>query len=292
MDGVSYGEVCMIHRVVAASLAGALFVGCLTSVLCAQEVEATQQNRYLGDRFAIRIIGGVVIFNTDVAAGRSLGALIDLEDLLGFDESISTFGVDGFWRFSKNRKHTLHLRYGNFDRSAFKSVVGTVPIFDIDFVGDITSEFVNQVGILEYQYSFTNRDKTEAGITAGLGFFKYELGLSGSVILDDDPDRSEFRSERVGVVAPVPAFGFYINQALRPNLILEIRASAIDLEVGEHSGRIFNTWAAVTWFFNRHVGIGAGLSGADIAYEQKTGKERLKVELRQNSINLNLSLVF
>ncbi len=282
----------MIRRAVAWSVAVVFILIGMAPMVGAQDAEDTQQNRLLGDRFAIRLIGGLVDLNTDVAAGRGLGALINLEDILGFDETISSFGIDGFWRFSKNRKHALRLRYGNFDRSASTAVSGTVPIFDVEFAGEIASEFVNQVGTLEYQYSFTNSDKTEAGITAGLAFFKYELGLTGSVILDNDPDRTDFRSERVGVVAPVPAVGFFINQALRPNLILEIRTSAIDLELGEHSGRIFNTWGAVTWFFTRHVGIGLGLSGSDVAYEQTSAGERIKVDLRQSSVNANLSLVF
>ena len=282
----------MIRRAAVTSLAVfVLLLGVAPAVL-AQDSDQTQQNRYLGDQFAIRIIGGLVDLNTDVAAGRGLGALIDIEEFLGFDESITTFGIDGLWRFSKNRKHALHLRYGNFDRSAYKAVSGTVPIFDVEFAGEIASEFVNQVGILEYQYSFTNSAKTEAGITAGLAFYKYELALAGNIMVDNDPDQSEFRSESVGVIAPVPAIGFYINQALRPNLILEIRTSAIDLEIGEHSGRIFNTWGAITWFFTQHVGVGVGLSGADIAYEQKTDDKRIKVDIRQSTLNFNLSFVF
>jgi hypothetical protein len=282
----------MVRRAAVTSLVVVvLLVGFAPTVL-AQEAEETQQNRYLGDRFAIRIIGGLVNLNTDVAAGRGLGALIDIEDLLGFDESITTFGIDGFWRFSANRKHALRLRYGNFDRSAYKAVSGTVPIFDVDFVGEIASEFINQVGILEYQYSFTNSAKTEAGISAGFAFYRYELALAGNIMIDNDPDQTEFRSERVGVVAPVPAVGFYVNQALRPNLILELRTSFIDLEIGAHNGRIFNTWGAITWFFTQHVGVGVGVSGSDIAYEKKTGDERLKVDIRQSTINFNLSFVF
>ena len=89
----------MVRRAAVTSLVVVvLLVGFAPTVL-AQEAEETQQNSYLGDRFAIRIIGGLVDLNTDVAAGRGLGALIDIEDLLGFDESITSFGFDGFWRF-------------------------------------------------------------------------------------------------------------------------------------------------------------------------------------------------
>ncbi len=266
-------------------LAVLLLLATLAPVATAQEGEET---RYLGDRFSIRIIGGLVDLNTDVTAGRGLGALIDLEDDLGFDERISTFGLEGFYRFTENRKHMIRFGYGNFDRDARAVIEGSVPILDLEFFGEVASQFVNQVAQFEYQYSFINNGKTEAGITAGLAVFKYELALAGGVVINDDPDGSNFRSESVGVIAPVPTFGFFINQALRNDLILEIRTSAIDLSFGEHSGRVFSTWASLTWFFSRHVGVGLGLFGSDVAYE-KEGREKIKVDI---PINANLTFVF
>ena len=126
---------------------------------------AAEATRILDDRFSLRIMGGLVDLNTDVAAGRSLGALIDLEDVLGFDESITTFGLTGFWRFTKSGKNAIKFRYGNFDRDAYKAVEGTVPIFDVNFRGEVASDFVNQILTLEYQYSFVNNGKTEAGFS-------------------------------------------------------------------------------------------------------------------------------
>ncbi len=255
----------MARSTVVSVLAILLLLATLTPVATAQEHNESEETRYLGDRFSIRIVGGLVDLNTDVAAGRGLGALIDLEDVLGFDEQISTFGLDGLYRFTKNRKHAIRFRYGNFDRDAYAVIEGTVPILDLEFTAEVASEFVNQVAILEYQYSFINNGKTEAGISAGLAFYRYELALAGEVVIDDDPDQTEFRSESVDVIAPVPGFGFFINQTLRKNLILEIKTSFIDLDIGKHSGRIFSTWASLTWFFSRHVGVGLGLSGSDVA---------------------------
>jgi hypothetical protein len=277
------------HRILVLLMAVIVVVG---SVADAQDREEARDTRVLDDRFSIRLLGGLVDLNTDVAAGSSLGALIDLEDVLGFDESIATFGLEGMWRFSKNRRHGLRFKFGNFNRDACKAVEGTVPILDLDFLGEIASNFVNQVGTLEYQYSLVNHDKTEAGISAGLAFYRYELELAGQIMIDNDPDQAEFRTESVGVIAPVPAVGFYINQALRPDLILEIRTSFIDLELGEHNGRIFSTWGSLTWYFSRHFGVGVGLSGSDVLYDKNSGSERIKVELRQSSINFSLSAVF
>jgi len=263
-----------------------------TVPVMAEEIEETQVNRVLGDKFSIRLIGGLVDLNSDVAAGSSLGALIDLEDILGFDEQIATFGLEGLWRFSKNRKHSLRLRYGNFDRDAYAAVEATVPILDVKFFGEISSSFVNQVTVVEYQYSFINHHKTEAGVTAGFAIYNYELALAGRIVVEDDPELAEFRSEKVGVIAPVPAVGFFINQALLQNLILEIRTSFIDLEIGEHNGRIFTTWGSVTWYFASHWGIGIGLSGSDVVYEKNSGRERIRVDLRQSAMTLNVTAVF
>lgn len=281
----------MARSAVVSALAVFFLLTILVPVATAQQSEEIQETRYLGDRFSIRIVGGIVDLNTDVAAGRGLGALIDLEDVLGFDEQISTFGFDGLYRFTKNRKHAIRFKYGNFDRDASAVLEGSVPILDLEFTSEVESRFVNQVATVEYQYSFINNGKTEAGILAGLAFFKYELALAGEVVIDDDPDRAEFRSESVGVVAPVPGFGFFINHALRKDLILEFRTSAIDLSFGEHNGRVFSTWASLTWFFSRHVGVGLGLSGSDVAYE-KAGSTKIKVDIRQSTINANLTFVF
>jgi hypothetical protein len=281
----------MARSAVVSVLAVFLLLATLVPVATAQENEASGETRYLGDRFAIRIVGGLVDLNTDVAAGRGLAALIDLEDVLGFDDQISAFGLEGFYRFSKNRKHTIRFRYGNFDRDAYAVLEGSVPILDLEFTAEVASEFVNQVAILEYQYSFINNGKTEAGISAGLAFYKYELALAGQVVINDDPDRTEFRGESVNVIAPVPGFGFFINQALTKELILEIKTSFIDLEIGEHNGRIFSTWVSLTWFFSRHVGVGVGLSGSDVSYE-KSGETKIKVDIRQSTINANLTFVF
>ena len=132
----------------------------------AGEPEKPQQNRYLGDRWSVRLFGNLSELTSDVSVGRELGALINLEELLGFDDQITTWGLDAFYRFSKNRKHTIRIVYVDCSRDAYAAVSGTIPIFDVEFLGEIDSSFGNQVGTVTYQYSFTNTNKTEAGICA------------------------------------------------------------------------------------------------------------------------------
>jgi len=260
-------------------------------VATAEESGESQENRFLGDRWNVRLFGNLSDLTSDVSAGRELGALINLEELLGFDEQMTTWSFDAFYRFSENGKHTIRIGYVDFSRDAYAAIAGTVPIFDVEFLGEVDSEFGNQVGTVTYQYSFTNTRKTEAGIIAGVGFYKYSLALTGRYILDNDPSLEEFGSRSENVIAPVPTVGFFVNYALMPNLILDLRTSAINLSIGAHQGRVFNTFGNVTWYFLRNFGVGLGLSSSDVVYENTGGKNRIKVDLRQTSFTLNASLV-
>jgi len=258
----------------------------------AQDPDQTQTNRYLGDRWSLRVIGAVSELTSDVSAGQSLGALVNLEKLLGFDEQITTWGIDGFYRFTKNRKHAIRFSYADFSRDAYKAVTASIPIFDVEFIGDVDSSFGASIATFAYQYSFTNTNKTEAGIAAGFGFYDYSLRLTGRYILDNDPQLEEFGSLSEAVLAPVPTVGFYINYALTPKLILDLRTSFIDLSIGDHDGRIFNNNGNLTWYFSRHFGLGFGLSSSDVIYENTGGDNRIKVDLRQTSVTLTASMVF
>ncbi len=263
-----------------------------SSVVTAGDTETTQDNRYLGDRWNVRLFGNLSELSSDVSAGQELGAIINLEELLGFEENNATWSFDAFYRFNKNRRHTIRFGYIDFTRDAYAAISGTVPIFDVEFIGEVDSRFENKVGTFTYQYSFTNTGKTEAGISAGLGFYKYGLKLEGQYLINGDPDLGEFGSRSENVLAPVPTVGFFINYAFRHNLILDLRTSFISLAIGAHEGRIINTAANLTWFFTRHFGLGLGLSGSDVVYENTGGDNRIKVDLRQTSLTLNASLVF
>ncbi len=264
----------------------------LAADAAAQDAQETQANRYLGDRWNVRFFGNLSELNSDISAGRRLGALINLERLLGFEDQMTTWSLDAFYRPGKNKRHTIRLSYGDYSRNAQVTAVGTIPIFDVEFLGELNSSFGNQVGTVSYQYSFTNSNKTEAGISAGLGFYKYSLAISGRYILDGDPSLSEFGSRAESVLAPVPTVGFFVNYAILPNLILDFRTSFVDLTIGVHEGRIFNNSANLTWYPSRHFGLGFGLAGSDVVYENTGSDSRIKVELRQTSLTLNASLVF
>lgn len=254
--------------------------------------ETGMTSRLLTDNWGFRASGALVYLKTDVSAGSGLGALIDVEDVLGFDEEVTTLNVEGMFRFTENRKHSVRFNYISLDRAASTVVEGSVPIFDLEFVGAVDSEFDNTVVSLAYQYSFVNNGTTEAGFLAGLGFYSFRFAIDGEVVIDDDPTQSQFASEQTSVLAPVPTIGIFVQHALTPNLILELRTSFIDLEISEHNGRIFNSLANLTWFFSRHVGVNFGLGATDITYSQKNNDLTFKVDYVESSIEFGLTAVF
>lgn len=258
----------------------------------AEGPDSEQTNRYLGDRWNVRLFGAVTELTSDVSAGRELGALINLEELLGFDDSINTYAIDAFFRFTKNKKHIIRVTYADYSRDAYRALIGTVPILDVEFIGEVSSVFDNQIGSVSYQYSFTNSGKTEAGILGGFGFYKYRLSLEGRYIVGGDPFLEEFGQRSESIVAPVPSVGFYVYHAILPNLVVDLRTSFINLSIGAHEGRVFNSQGNLTWYFLRNFGLGVGLSSSDVVYENTGSDTRIKVDLRQTSFTVNASLVF
>lgn len=281
-----------MHRWIVTALLVTVGMAGLAAESAAQTTDPTRTARFLDDRWSFRLFGNVSDLSSDVSAGHDLGALINLEELLGFDDQMTTWGLDGFFRLTSNRKHTIRVSYSDYTRDAYTVLSGTVPILDVEFLGEVSSRFENRVGTVAYQYSFINNGKIEAGVTAGFGFYRYGLRLTGRYILDDDPSLEDFGSRKEDVLAPVPTVGFFINYALTPKLILDIRTSAIDLAIGVHEGRIFNNSVNLDWYFSRHFGLGIGLAGSDVVYENTSGGSRIKVDLRQSSLTANAAIVF
>ena len=90
----------------------------LVAPAAAEDTADTQSNRYLGDRWNVRLFGSLSELSSDVSAGRELGAIVNLEKLLGFDENHATWSIDAFYRFTKNSRHTIRFAYIDYTRDA------------------------------------------------------------------------------------------------------------------------------------------------------------------------------
>ncbi len=223
------------------------------------------ESREISDRWNIRLGSAYTSSATDIAAGDTIGALVRIEDVFGFDKQESSLGLEGWYRFKAKKKgvHRLWFSYTTVSREAAGSVNASVPIFDLMFDADFASEFDTSLFQLQYKLSLIKTDRGEAGIQAGLSIFDYEFQLSGSAN-DGMGGPSAFASEQADVLAPIPTFGFFVTYAITPKLIFNTSMSSLDISIGGVEGRILNTNAQLTWYFIRHLGVGIGIASSNL----------------------------
>lgn len=255
--------------------------------------------RVLNDRFEGKLVGLAAAFDTEVAAGSILGALITLEGDLDYSENLSTMGVKGFYRFGRKSRHALAFDAVALDREATGTVETVIPIFDERFFGAYESEFNQRLLSLAWRYSLLSEPRGEAGITAGVSTYQFEFDFVGAAVLGDCDPASDptcpitlIPGKTTDVLAPVPVVGGFLVFAIRPNLIFEGSVAFTDLDIGNSSGRIFSGTGELTWYVIRNFGLGIGFGGADILYKSEKSGDRLSVDYRQNGALVFVSGVF
>jgi hypothetical protein len=230
---------------------------------------------------------------TDLAAGRILGAVVRIEDVLGYEKNDQTFGIQGFYRFKNGQKGRHAIIFDLFDsrRDSQGVITGSVPIFDVEFVGAFKSEYDTTTFGVGYRYSLVRTEKAEAGLAIGLNTINYEFKLAG--VVDDGSGGPTFTAaESADFLAPIPSFGFFLRYAVMKNLIFDVSAAALDLEVSDIEGRVLTTTTRLTWYFVRHFGVGIGLGGSDIDATKTGGSgELIKINYSQNTATFNFSFV-
>jgi hypothetical protein len=253
---------------------------------------ADKESREIADRWGIRLGFVGTDTKTDLAAGDVLGAVVRIEDVLGFDENDSTVGLEGFYRFGakKEGKHSIVFRLVDSSRDSSGTVQADVPIFDETFVADFTSSYDTQSLSLAYRLSLIRMPKGEAGFVAGLSMIKYDFKISGTI--DDGMGGVTGASEGADFLAPLPTIGFFLKYAVTPKLIFDISADSLELDIGDIDGRVLNSEARLTWYFIRHLGVGLGLGNQDLNVTNNEEGNLFKADYRQTTATLSLSAVF
>ena len=78
----------------------------------AQTDKQDYEGRILTDKFAVQIGGLASNFTTEIAAGNVLGTVIRLEDVLGFEEDLTTLSLSGFYRLGTDKQACHRVRIG------------------------------------------------------------------------------------------------------------------------------------------------------------------------------------
>jgi hypothetical protein len=244
-------------------------------------------------------LGGLAAtFKTETAFVRSgIGTNIRLESDLNLDRRDDSAALDFFYRLKK--KSRVGFTYMDFSRFGGSDVSKDFDFGDLDIKGSlgavVDTSLDTKLVKVDYRYSFVNDGRTEAGISGGVAYVDVNLRLSGEgfVSIDDGPVENGTFAEEVGVSLPVPVFGLFINHGITSKLIFRIGAESFELSVSGKRGRIFTSSFLFEYYFSKHVGIGGGVMGIDMSYDDTSKEDKeFIVEYRISGAALYLTLVF
>jgi hypothetical protein len=255
-----------------------------------------QESRILSDRLNVTLGGYQPDFSTNIAAGFGgvLGAFIDVEQTLGLQEDLGVFATTGFYRFRP--KHGIDWGYNVLNRDGVRTIDETIkfgdPPMEFRVGAEVATTFNSTLFAVNYRYSFINNGKVDAGVSAGLFTYTYDLELTGEASVQGDPGMSTtLESADARVLAPLPAFGIFVNYAVRKNLIFRAEVRALNIEISDFIGKFSDVRFTLDWYFYKHLGIGIGSSRTSIDFQDK-GSDPFLVEYSYGGFMGYLSIVF
>ncbi|MEM9378927.1 MAG: hypothetical protein AAGB93_03180 [Planctomycetota bacterium] len=224
---------------------------------------------------------------------EGIGIGVDLEDAFELDTTANTLRLEGFWRFSKKRRHRLDVSWIDLSRRS-NSVSDT----ELDLGGGIVIPVGSQVNTrldinlirAGYSYSIFQDDRFDLALGAGLYVAPIDFELRATGVADVD--------ESFGVTAPLPVVGFRFQFAITPRWFLQGDSNFFFLQLGDFRGSLTNSVGAVEYRAWKHVGIGLGVDSLAIAVERNSstripGVNQLgSVEFGYTGLVLYLKTVF
>ena len=202
-------------------------------------------------------LGGILTTNNTALRidGATRGTEIDLENLAGVKDDVSTFFASGSWRFAPN--HRLSLAGFAIDRDHSKAIDRTITIGDtvIPVNTNLTTEAKSTFFILDYQYSFVRNESMELAGTLGLysANFKYKFTAINPII---NVDRD--------TTAPLPLIGLSADFFLTPRWTVSAFGQGMKFKVGDVDGSAYYAGVSTDYMLTRNWGVGIGYQVADV----------------------------
>ncbi len=180
---------------------------------------------------------------------KGVGAVINLEDSLGLDESLNVWRLDAFYRLG--RRNRVYFSFFDLSRDARRVLQQ-----DIEFNGE-TYQFGTVVDSLfklriykgAYGYSFFQNEHFDVSASFGIYLVDTELGLEGT---------AGGLTEYQYLTAPLPVFGLRASFAFTPKLIFKQSIEFFWIAIDSYWGRVVDMNMALEYNFWDYLGIGIG----------------------------------
>jgi hypothetical protein len=244
----------------------ALGLAPILALSCWPTADAKAQARYDEHEITDRIFVSLGGFNTPNyqsslrvdPQGIGIGTIIDLEDDLNLEDSLSILRLDGHFRFS--RAHRLEWTYFDQERS------GSTTLVDRDIqIGDVTfpinyrvdSEWEFEVLKVSYAYSFINTAKYEFYLGGGINIRNISVGFTGVGSFFGSTDTRVFDDDGR---LPLPTLTAGMQYNVTDKLGVRFRTESFFVQVNDAEGRWQDTYALLDYRITDKFGVGGGLN--------------------------------
>lgn len=217
-------------------------------------IQVTQAEEDTRKRFVASLGVFSAKTNTEVrldAKDGTAGTRLNFEDDLELSDRETTPWLDFYARIGK--RHRVDITYYDLSRSGTQTLTGQVRVGDQVFPvsANVDSFFNSEIFRVAYGYSFSQGDKHEVGLLAGLHVANVSLGVKtvGGLV-----------TEEADATAPLPMFGLFGSVELPKKWRFRGWGQLFALEFENYDGSLFNVTAVVEHDTFKNVGFGFGYS--------------------------------
>jgi len=235
-----------------------------TAVLAIPAGSAIAQSEDLPwEKFSIAIGGFLTESDTNIQLNSKtlgVGAVIDLENVLGVERSFGTYRIDARYRFGESRRHEIEFHYFDSRRTGDKVLNEDLQIGDVLFPAGtgVTTEFDMRFANVDYVYNFLMDDRVRFGASAGLHTTGLRLKVS---------DTAGQNVEEEDFTAPLPMVGLRAEVLMTQRWRLKADVNFFYLEYDNYTGRLGDFVLAIEYVPWRNFGIGAGVNAINYRVE-------------------------
>jgi hypothetical protein len=178
------------------------------------------------------------------------GTVIDVEDVLGLDENVSSFDVGVKWRFFD--RHSISVGYFDLTRDASTAIKAQITLGEKVFlINDVLdTEFKWNTAAAFYTWSFLQTNKYEVGLSIGAHVTTFKFTVASTLLGAGVETKS--------VTAPLPILGINGAYAFTPKLVLRANAGWFGIKVDEVEGSQWVLDLDLEYNMWKHMGFGIG----------------------------------
>jgi hypothetical protein len=235
-----------------------------TAVLAVPAGSARAQSEELPwEKFSIAVGGFLTESDTSIQVNSQtlgVGAVVDLENVLGVERSFGTYRIDARYRFGQTRRHEVEFHYFDSRRTGDKVLAEDLQIGDKFFPAGtgVVTQFDMKFANADYVYNFLMDDRVRFGASIGLHTTGVRLTVS---------DSGSQEVEEEDFTAPLPMVGLRAEVLMTQRWRLKADLNLFYLEYDNYTGRLGDSILAIEYVPWKNFGIGAGLNAINYRVE-------------------------